>query len=261
MKLDPIHRKYHHDKLTFRGLYAWSENYVLPLSHDEVVHMKGSLLTKMPGDDWRRLANLRLLYAWMWAQPGKKLLFMGGELGQWREWSHDRQLDWELLGDPSHAGVQKWVRDLNGLYAGERALHELDFAPAGFSWIDCADFERSVVALLRRGTSDDDVVAAAFNFTPVPRYGYRIGVPREGIWREVANSDAAEYGGSGVGNLGGCRTNPEPAHGYSFSIELTLPPLAAVFLKQPPRMESSEESRPSPRSPSRERGEVEEEDE
>jgi 1,4-alpha-glucan branching enzyme len=235
MKLDPIHRKYHHDKLTFRGLYAWSENYVLPLSHDEVVHMKGSLLTKMPGDDWRRLANLRLLYAWMWAQPGKKLLFMGGELGQWREWSHDRQLDWELLGDPSHAGVQKWVRDLNALYAGERALHELDFEPAGFSWIDCADFERSVVALLRRGTSDDDVVAAAFNFTPVPRYGYRIGLPREGFWREVANSDAAEYGGSGVGNLGGCETTPQPAHGLPFSVELTLPPLGAVFLKQPPK--------------------------
>ena len=258
MKLDPIHRKYHHDKLTFRGLYAWSENYVLPLSHDEVVHMKGSLLTKMPGDDWRRLANLRLLYAWMWAQPGKKLLFMGGEIGQWREWSHDRELDWELLGDPSHAGIQGWVRDLNALYAGQRALHELDFEPAGFSWIDCADFERSVVALLRRGRSDDEVVAAAFNFTPVPRYAYRLGVPREGFWREVANSDATDYGGSGVGNLGGCETNPQPAHGHAQSIELTLPPLGAVFLKQPARLvEPSLEDHPSPRPSPRTRGEGE----
>ena len=200
MKLDPVHRKYHHDKLTFRGLYAFTENYVLPLSHDEVVHMKGSLLSKMPGDDWQRLANLRLLFAWMWAQPGKKLLFMGGEIGQWREWSHDR---------------------------------ELDFEPAGFSWIDCADAERSVVAILRRGRSEEDVVAAAFNFTPVPRYGYRIGVPRSGYWPEIANSDASEYGGSGVGNLGGCRAQEAPAHGHPYSLELTLPPLGAVFLKQP----------------------------
>ncbi len=231
MKLDPVHRKYHHDKLTFRMLYAFSENYVLPLSHDEVVHLKGSLLARMPGDDWQKLANLKLLFAWMWAQPGKKLLFMGGELGQWREWNHDAELDWPLLDHPAHAGLQKWVRDLNRLYREERALHELDFEPSGFSWIDCADVERSVVAVLRRGRAAEDVVAAAFNFTPVPRYGYRVGVPFEGFWREIANGDAVEYGGSGVGNLGGCEARSSPAHGHPYSIEATLPPLAAVFFK------------------------------
>jgi 1,4-alpha-glucan branching enzyme len=246
MKLDPVHRKYHHDKLTFRGLYAFTENYVLPLSHDEVVHLKGSLLAKMPGDDWKKLANLRLLFAWMWAQPGKKLLFMGGEIGQWREWSHDRELDWGLLGEPAHAGVQKWVRDLNRLHARERALHELDFEPAGFSWIDCTDAERSVVAVLRRGRSKEDVVAAAFNFTPVPRYGYRVGVPREGFWREVANSDASDYGGSGVGNLGGCDSQDVAAHGHPWSIELTLPPLGAVFLKQPETAAVLQDQSPHP---------------
>jgi 1,4-alpha-glucan branching enzyme len=244
MKLDPIHRKFHHDKLTFRMLYAFSENYVLPLSHDEVVHLKGSLLTKMPGDDWQRYANLRLLFAWMWAQPGKKLLFMGGELGVWREWNHDAELDWGLLGAPPHAGVQKWVRDLNGLYAHERALHELDFEPAGFSWIDCADFERSVVSLLRRGAAEDDAVAAVFNFTPVPRYGYRVGVPRPGVWKEIGNSDAEEYGGSGVGNLGGCEAGDVPAHGHPASMEVTIPPLGAVFFKQPA---IPLQPRPSPR--------------
>jgi 1,4-alpha-glucan branching enzyme len=251
MKLDPVHRKFHHDKLTFRGLYAFTENYVLPLSHDEVVHLKGSLVTKMPGDDWQKVANLRLLYAWMWAQPGKKLLFMGGEFGQWREWSHDRELDWELTGLAPHAGVQKWVRDLNGLYAAERALYELDFEPSGFSWIDCTDFERSVVAVLRRGRSEEDVVATAFNFTPVPRYAYRIGVPRDGFWREVANSDASEYGGSGVGNLGGCQAQEVPAHGHPYSIEATLPPLGAVFFKQPEKIADD----PSPQPSSRKRGE------
>ncbi|MDQ5871831.1 MAG: alpha amylase C-terminal domain-containing protein, partial [Acidobacteriota bacterium] len=247
MKLDPVHRKFHHDKLTFRMLYAFSENYVLPLSHDEVVHLKGSLLTKMPGDDWQRFANLRLLFAWMWAQPGRKLLFMGGEIAQWREWNHDSELDWALLGAKPHAGIQKWVRDLNRLYSGERALYELDFDPAGFSWIDCADFERSVVSLLRRGTAEDDVIAAAFNFTPVPRYGYRIGVPRDGFWKEIGNSDGADYGGSGVGNLGGCVATDLPAHGHPASMEVTLPPLGAVFFKQPP----------SPRPSPRERGEGE----
>jgi 1,4-alpha-glucan branching enzyme len=246
MKLDPIHRKFHHDKLTFRGLYAFSENYVLPLSHDEVVHMKGSLLTKMPGDDWQKRANLRLLFAWMWAQPGKKLLFMGGEIGQWREWNHDREIDWELLGEPAHAGLQRWVRDLNALYARERALSELDFQPAGFSWIDCTDAERSVVAVLRRGRSQEDVVAAAFNFTPVPRYRYRVGVPRGGHWRELANSDAFDYGGSGVGNLGGCESREVPAHGHPYSIELTLPPLGAVFLKQPETTAVPQDQPPHP---------------
>jgi 1,4-alpha-glucan branching enzyme len=193
--------------------------------------MKGSLLSKMPGDDWRKLANLRLLFAWMWAQPGKKLLFMGGEIGQWREWNHDEELDWGLLAHASHAGIQRWVRDLNVLHAEERALHELDFEPSGFSWIDCTDFERSIVAVLRRGRSEEDVVTAAFNFTPVPRYGYRIGVPQGGFWRELANSDATEYGGSGVGNLGGRAASEIAAHGHPHSLELTLPPLGAVFLK------------------------------
>jgi 1,4-alpha-glucan branching enzyme len=246
MKLDPVHRKYHHDKLTFRGLYAFTENYVLPLSHDEVVHLKGSLLAKMPGDDWQKLANLRLLFAWMWALPGKKLLFMGGEIGQWREWSHDRELDWELLGQPSHSGLQRWVRDLNGLHARERALHELDFEAAGFSWIDCTDSENSVVAVLRRGRSEADVVAAAFNFTPVPRSGYLIGVPTEGFWQEIANSDAYEYGGSGVGNLGGSQAKELPAHGHPYSIELTLPPLGAVFLKPERRLGDSPPPHPDP---------------
>jgi len=234
MELDPIHRKYHHDQLTFRMLYAFSENFVLPLSHDEVVHLKRSLLSKMPGDDWQKLANLRLLFGYMWAQPGKKLLFMGAEIGQWREWNHDAELDWPLLEQSSHAGLQRWVRDLNRLYAEEPALHELDFEPSGFSWIDCADFERSVVSLLRRGRSEGDVVAAAFNFTPVPRYAYRVGVPRGGFWREIANSDAGEYGGSGVGNLGGCEASSSPLDGHPYSMEVTLPPLAAVFFKPAP---------------------------
>jgi 1,4-alpha-glucan branching enzyme len=180
----------------------------------------------------------------MWAQPGKKLLFMGGELGVWREWNHDAELDWGLLGAPPHAGIQKWVRDLNGLYARERALHELDFEPAGFSWIDCADFERSVVSLLRRGAAEDDAVAAVFNFTPVPRYGYRVGVPRPGIWKEIGNSDAEEYGGSGVENLGGCEAAEVPAHGHPASMEVTIPPLGAVFFKQPA---IPLQPRPSPR--------------
>src|SRR6266699_3052844 len=246
MHLDPIHRRYHHNNITFSLMYAYSENFVLPLSHDEVVHLKGSLLTKMPGDDWQRLANLRLLFAWMWAQPGKKLLFMGGELGQWRQWNHDAELHWVLLENPSHAGLQSWVRDLNRLYSDEPALHERDFEPAGFSWIDCSDFERSVVALLRFGRSQEDVVAAAFNFTPVPRYGYRVGLPTAGFWRELANSDAVEYGGSGVGNLGGCQASEEPAHGRPYSAEITLPPLGAVFFKPQSRPESPS-PRPSPR--------------
>jgi 1,4-alpha-glucan branching enzyme len=185
----------------------------------------------------------------MWAQPGKKLLFMGGEIGQWREWNHDREIDWELLGEPAHAGLQKWVRDLNSLYVRERGLSELDFDPAGFSWIDCTDAERSVVAVLRRGRSEEDVVVAAFNFTPVPRYGYRVGVPRAGYWRELANSDAFDYGGSGVGNLGGCQTQEVPAHGHLTSIELTLPPLGAVFLKPESFQSSALGSQPIPEEP------------
>jgi 1,4-alpha-glucan branching enzyme len=231
MAHDPVHRKYHHNQLTFRMIYAFTENFVLPLSHDEVVHMKGSLLGRMPGDDWRKFANLRLLYGYMWAQPGKKLLFMGGELGQWREWNHDASLDWDLLEWTRHAGLQSWVRDLNRLYAWEPSLHELDCDPAGFEWIDCNDADQSVLTLLRRGRSEKECVVAAFNFTPVVRYGYRVGVPFGGFWEEVANSDAAEYGGSGVGNLGGVEAEEAPAHGRLFHLALTLPPLAAVFFK------------------------------
>jgi 1,4-alpha-glucan branching enzyme len=231
LRHDPVHRRYHHAKLTFRQMYAGSENFVLALSHDEVVHGKGSLLGKMPGDPWQRRANLRLLYAWMWAQQGKKLLFMGGELGQEREWSHERSLDWHLGLDPAHAGIARWVGDLNRLMRAEPALHARDFEPGGFEWIDCNDTEASVVALLRRGRAGDPDVVAVLNFTPLARPGYRVGVPHPGFWREVLNSDAAEYGGSGAGNLGG-RDAAEPgAHGRPWAVELTLPPLGAVFLR------------------------------
>ncbi|MGE5276081.1 MAG: 1,4-alpha-glucan branching protein GlgB [Acidobacteriota bacterium] len=246
MELDPIYRKYHHDKLTFRRVYAYSENFVLPLSHDEVVHLKASLLSKMPGDEWQKFANLRLLLAYMWAQPGKKLLFMGGEIGQWREWNHDASLDWDLLDRPRHAALQKWVRDLNALYASDPALHEMDFDPAGFDWIDCNDTEASIVSLVRKGKAASHRLVAAFNFTPVPRYGYRVGVETAGRWKEVANSDAAEYGGSGVGNLGGLDALPAPAHGRPHSLALTLPPLAAVFLKPEPRQQDAVSSAGAP---------------
>ncbi len=232
-RLDPIHRKYHHDKLTFRQLYVGSENFVLPLSHDEVVHGKGSLLGKMPGDDWQRFANLRLLYAWMFAQPGKKMLFMGAELAQEREWNHDASLDWHLLEEPPHEGVRRWLADLNGIYRRHPALYRLDFDPGGFEWIDCSDFENSVVALLRRGGEGDRDVLAVFNFTPVPRDDYRVGVPRGGEWKEIANSDAPAYGGSGRGNLGRATAVPVPAHGRAWSLELVLPPLGAVFFLGP----------------------------
>jgi 1,4-alpha-glucan branching enzyme len=235
MELDPVFRKFHHTNLTFRRMYQYSENFVLPLSHDEVVHLKKSLLSKMPGDEWQKFAGLRLLLAYMWAEPGKKLLFMGGEIGQWKEWNHDASLDWDLLEQPRHAGVQMWVRDLNRLLADEPALHALDFDPRGFDWIDCHDSDHSVVSLIRRGASGrpDDAIVAAFNFTPVPRYGYLVGVDVPGDWTEVANSDASEYGGSGVGNRGRAVALAVPAHGHPHSIALTLPPLGAVFLKPP----------------------------
>jgi len=226
---DPIHRRYHHDQLTFRQVYAGSENFVLALSHDEVVHGKGSLLGKMPGDPWQQRANLRLLFAWQWAQPGKKLLFMGGELGQAQEWSHERSLDWHLLDDPAHAGIARWVTDLNRLMRAEPALHARDFEPGGFEWVDCNDAEGSVVALLRRGREGDPDVLAVLNFTPLPRPGYRVGVPRGGFWREALNSDAAEYGGAGWGNLGGRWAGHPGAHGRPYALDLTLPPLGAVF--------------------------------
>jgi 1,4-alpha-glucan branching enzyme len=229
---DPIHRTYHHNKLTFRLLYAFHENFVLPLSHDEVVYGKGSLLRKMPGDDWQKFANLRLLLGYMYAQPGKKLLFMGGEFGQWNEWYHEASLDWRLLEHLPHEGLQRWVKDLNRRYRDEPALHQLDFDPAGFEWIDCNDSQHSVLSLLRNGRSPDDAVIVVCNFTPVPRRNYRVGAPHGGSWIEVLNSDAEHYGGSGHGNLGGVEAAPIGFHGRPYTLTLTLPPLAAVFLKR-----------------------------
>ncbi len=228
---DPINRKYHHDLLTFRGMYAFNENFVLPLSHDEVVHLKGSLVNKMPGDDWRKFANLRLLFGWMYAQPGKKLLFMGDEFGQWHEWNHDGSLEWHLLDGPLHRGLKRWVRDLNTTHRGEPALHQQDFRPEGFAWADVSDAEQSVIGLFRRGFAAEDVLLIACNFTPVPRHNYRFGVPRAGFWAEVLNSDAALYGGSGQGNIGGVQTAPVGWHGHLQSVNLVLPPLGMVALK------------------------------
>jgi 1,4-alpha-glucan branching enzyme len=232
MSKDPIHRKYHHNRLTFRMLYAFHENFVLPLSHDEVVFGKGSLLRKMPGDDWQKFANLRLLLGYMYAQPGKKLLFMGGEFGQWDEWYHEVSLDWHLLDSPYHARLQRWVEDLNHAYKNERALHELDFDPAGFEWIDCNDSDQSTVSLMRKGRAANDVLIVACNFTPVPRHNYRVGVPGGGIWEEILNSDASDYGGSGQGNMGGVEAVPIPYHNRPYSLNLILPPLGALFFKR-----------------------------
>lgn len=231
MSRDPIHRKYHHHLLTFRLLYAFHENFILALSHDEVVHGKGSLLGKMPGDDWQKFANLRLLYGYMYAQPAKKLIFMGGEIGQWREWNHEASLDWHLLQYGPHAGLQRWVQDLNRLYRGETALHEMDFEPAGFEWVDCNDHEGSSISLIRKGRSADDLLLIVCNFTPVPRFNYRVGAPRKGFWKEVLNSDAREYGGSGQGNMGGVEAAPVSLHGRPYMLNITLPPLAVVFFK------------------------------
>lgn len=261
----PVHRKHHHNEITFRGLYMFSENYVLPLSHDEVVHMKGSLLAKMPGDEWQKFANLRLLFANQWLHPGKKLLFMGGEIAQWAEFNEEQQCEWDLLRHPPHAGVQRFVKALNALYLAEPALHATDCKPHGFRWVDCSDSAQSVIAFLRLPSVWDDprdasqprddsssanataapsapglavpappgTLLAVFNFTPVVRYEYRLGVPNPGRWAEVLNTDAAEYGGSGVGNLGGVQADAVAAHGFPQSISLTLPPLAAVVLRAP----------------------------
>jgi 1,4-alpha-glucan branching enzyme len=228
---EPVHRKFHHHNLTFRQVYAGSENFVLPLSHDEVVHGKGSLFGKMPGDEWQKFANLRLLLGYMYAQTGKKLLFMGGEFGQRAEWNHDRSLDWHLLEEAPHGALQRWVEDLNRFYRSEPAMHERDTEPGGFEWIDATDSEGGSLIFLRRGTTTDDLILAACNFTPVPRSNYLTGVPRGGLWHEVLNSDAELYGGSGWGNLGGLETVPVPSHGRTRSLNLTLPPLACVFLK------------------------------
>jgi 1,4-alpha-glucan branching enzyme len=231
MSKDPVFRKYYHNNLTFRMLYAWHENFVLPLSHDEVVHGKGSLLRKMPGDDWQKFANLRLLFGYLYGQPGKKLLFMGGEFGQWDEWYHETSLDWHLVQFDPHAGVQRWVEDLNRLYRQEPALHEIDFTPAGFEWIDCNDIDSSVVSFVRKARNPEDMLLMVANFTPVVRLNYRVGAPRGGFWKEVLNSDSTLYWGSGQGNLGGVEAAAVPCLGRSYSLNLTLPPLGIVFFK------------------------------
>ncbi len=232
MKKDPVHRRYHQDKLTFRGLYMNAENFVLALSHDEVVHGKGSLIAKMPGDEWQKRANLRLLLGSMFAQTGKKLLFMGADIGQYAEWDFKRSLDWHLLEWPGHAGINRWVQDLNAFYRDCPAMHRLDADPArGFEWIDCNDSAQSIISFLRKNEDESDLVLVAFNFTPVPRPYYRIGVPRGGFWKEVLNSDAEIYGGSGMGNLGGLEAYPEEFNGRPHSAYVTLPPLSVVFLR------------------------------
>lgn len=231
MARDPIYRKYHHNELTFSLMYAFSENFILPLSHDEVVHGKRSLLEKMPGDRWQKFANLRLLYGYMFGHPGKKLLFMGGEFGQWREWDVGTSLDWHLLQEEPHRQLHRYVRDLNHFYLAEPALYECDFEPSGFEWIECHDWEWSIIAFLRRARHGAPFLIFVCNFTPVPRLGYRIGVPEPGEYREVFNSDRPEYGGSGQGNVGPLRTDPIPWSGRPYSIQLTVPPLAVIVLK------------------------------
>jgi len=227
----PIHRAYHHDDITFGLLYAFSEKFILPISHDEVVYGKGSLLGKMPGDHWQRFANLRAYLGFMFAHPGKKLLFMGSELAQEREWNHDGEIDWPALADPAHAGVQRLVRDLNHLYGAERALHERDARSDGFRWVIGDDRANSVFAFLRFGENGSAPVLAICNMTPVARHSYRIGVPRAGRWREIANTDSRFYGGSDLGNSGEVHTHGEPSHGEPQSLLLTLPPLATVMLR------------------------------
>jgi len=231
MSKEPIFRKYHHEQLTFSIWYAFSENFTLPLSHDEVVHGKGALIGKMPGDEWQRNANLRLMFGYMYGHPGKKLLFMGGEFAQWKEWNHDESLEWHGLEYPSHQGVQRCVRDLNHLYRNEPALHELDFSADGFEWIDFHDWEESTLSFIRRGRNTNDIILVVCNFTPALRYDYRVGVPKGGFWRELLNSDAEIYGGSGKGNAGGLHADHVPVQGRDFSISLTLPPLGILFFK------------------------------
>ena len=231
MSHDPVHRKYHHTNLTFRMLYAFTENFVLPLSHDEVVHGKGSLLAKMAGDDWQKFANLRLLLAHQYTQPGKKLLFMGSEIGQWGEWRHDHSLDWHLLEYAPHQGLQRWVRDLNWLYRDEPCLHQLDHQWSGFEWIDCNDSDQSTLSYLRRGRAADAALLIALNFTPVPRHDYHLGAPWGGVWEEILNSDAHAYGGSGQGNFGGVEAEATACHGRSHTLRVTLPPLGAVVFR------------------------------
>jgi 1,4-alpha-glucan branching enzyme len=227
---EAVHRGHHHGDLSFRMVYAFSENYMLPLSHDEVVHGKGSLLNKMPGDDWQKFASLRALYGYMYAMPGKKLLFMGCEWGQWQEWNHDASLQWDQPNHPPHGGMQRWVTDLNNTYRAEPALHEADCFPDGFEWIDCHDAAASIYAFLRKSRRGDPVLVVC-NFTPVVRTNYRVGVPHSGYWREMLNSDSDLYWGSGQGNAGGALAEPVPHHGRPFSLSITLPPLGVLYFK------------------------------
>jgi 1,4-alpha-glucan branching enzyme len=231
MKQDPVHRKYHHGQLTFSLIYAFNENFVLPLSHDEVVYGKGSLIGKMPGDDWQQFANLRALYGYMWAHPGKKLLFMGGEFGQRREWTHEGELEWWVAELPEHAGVKRLIRDMNRIYRSEPGLHALDFSPAGFEWVDLGNAEMSVIAFLRKAAGGAPPLLVICNFTPVARGNFLVGVPSRGLWREILNTDAREYGGSGWGNFGGVESAPVGAHGRLESVNLSLPPLATLVLR------------------------------
>jgi 1,4-alpha-glucan branching enzyme len=231
MKHEPIHRQYHHDELTFSLIYAFTENFALPFSHDEVVHGKGSLLDQMTGDLWQKFANLRLLYGYMWTHPGKKLLFMGGDIAQWNEWNCDDQLQWDLLQWDTHRGVKKLVADLNHFYRREPAMHQVDFDAAGFEWIDCHNYGDSILAYLRRGLDPADFLVIACNFTPVPREVYRLGVPEGGWYDEVLNTDSSYYGGSNVGNSSGIQADPQESHGRPFSLQMTLPPLSTVVFK------------------------------
>ena len=235
LQRDPIHRKWHHSEITFRSVYMGSENYVLPLSHDEVVHGKGSLLAKMPGDDWQKFANLRLLYAMQWFQPGKKLLFMGDELASWNEWSHESTLDWSLHDAPMHEGVRLLLADLNSLYRSEPAMHRGDYGGSGMQWVEAHDAEHGVFAWLRVDPSGEGrPVLVVANATPTPQYNYRLGVPAAGRWVELLNSDAAIYGGSGQGNFGGVDTAPLDSHDHRQSVVLTAPPLGVVALAPEP---------------------------
>jgi 1,4-alpha-glucan branching enzyme len=231
MSKDPVYRSYHQNQILFSLMYAFSENFILPFSHDEVVYGKGSMIRKMPGDDWQKFASLRLLYGYMFGHPGKKLLFMGNDFGQWNEWNHDSSLDWHLLEETQHKALQRWVRDLNTTMRGEPALYELDSDPAGFEWVDCNDVARSVLSFLRKGRRAGDMLLFVCNFTPVPHHNYRVGAPAGGFWRETMNSDALLYGGSGQGNMGGVEASPLPMHGRPWSLSITVPPLATVVFK------------------------------
>jgi 1,4-alpha-glucan branching enzyme len=230
-KKDPIHRKYHQNDITFSIMYAFTENFMLPLSHDEVVHGKGSLLGRMPGDEWQRFANLRCLFTYMYMHPGTKLLFMGGEIGQFAEWNHDKGLDWWLLDHAPHQGIQRLMKDLNKFYKTEKGLYQYGFEQRGFRWIDYNDRENSVMSFQRQADTKEDLLIVVCNFTPGVRYHYRVGVPHRGLWKEVFNSDDQKYGGSGVLNTGLLTTSPVKYHGGDYSISLTLPPLAVSVLK------------------------------